>query len=92
MISKLPNVPTSIFTVMSKMASEYGALNLSQGFPNFESDPVLIEVVSKAMKDGFNQYAPMQGDLPFLRPLLQQYKKEMRSSSLLQPMIVMSLR
>lgn len=48
---------------MSKMALEYGALNLSQGFPNFESDPALIEAVSKAMKDGFNQYAPMQGDL-----------------------------
>jgi len=63
MISKLPNVTTTIFTVMSKMASEHGALNLSQGFPNFECDPVLIEAVSRAMKDGFNQYAPMQGDL-----------------------------
>ncbi len=63
MISKLPNVTTSIFSVMSKMASEYGALNLSQGFPNFESDPVLVEAVAKAMKDGYNQYAPMQGDL-----------------------------
>ncbi|MEZ4858946.1 MAG: methionine aminotransferase [Flavobacteriaceae bacterium] len=61
--SKLPNVSTSIFTVMSKMAADYGALNLSQGFPNFESDPILIEAVSKAMKEGYNQYAPMQGDL-----------------------------
>ncbi|MCB0457356.1 MAG: methionine aminotransferase [Flavobacteriaceae bacterium] len=63
MISKLPNVQTTIFTVMSKMAADYNALNLSQGFPNFESDPILMEAVSKAMKDGFNQYAPMQGDL-----------------------------
>ena len=45
------------------MAADYGAINLSQGFPNFESDPVLIEAVTKAMKDGFNQYAPMQGDI-----------------------------
>ena len=56
MISKLPEVSTTIFTVMSKMASDYDALNLSQGFPNFESDPVLIEAVAKAMKDGINQY------------------------------------
>ncbi len=63
MITKLPNVTTSIFAVMSKMAAEYNALNLSQGFPNFKSDPLLIELVNKAMKDGFNQYAPMPGDL-----------------------------
>ena len=61
--SKLPKVSNSIFSVMSKMAGEYDALNLSQGFPNFKSDPVLIEAVSKAMKDGFNQYAPMPGDI-----------------------------
>jgi len=63
MISKLPKVSTSIFSVMSKMAADYDAINLSQGFPNFESDPLLIDAVSKAMKDGFNQYAPMQGSL-----------------------------
>ncbi len=63
MISKLPNVTTSIFAVMSKMASDYKALNLSQGFPNFNSDSLLIELVNKAMRDGFNQYAPMPGDL-----------------------------
>ena len=49
MISKLPNVTTSIFSVMSKMAADHQALNLSQGFPNFESDPLLIELVNKAM-------------------------------------------
>ena len=63
MISKLPNVTTSIFTIMSKMASDYNALNLSQGFPNFRSDPFLIELVNKAMEEGYNQYAPMPGYL-----------------------------
>ena len=63
MISKLPNITTSIFTVMSKMASDYNALNLSQGFPNFKSDPFLIELVNKAMEEGYNQYAPMSGYL-----------------------------
>jgi methionine aminotransferase len=61
--SKLPNVGTSIFTKMSVMAQEHGALNLSQGFPDFGVDPKLIEMVSEAMKAGFNQYAPMQGAL-----------------------------
>lgn len=59
--SKLPNVGTTIFTTMSKMAHEHNALNLAQGFPGFESDPKLQELVSKAMRDGHNQYAPMQG-------------------------------
>jgi len=59
--SKLPNVPTSIFSVMSGLANEYGALNLSQGFPDFKSDPKLIELVNKAMLNGKNQYAPMPG-------------------------------
>ena len=63
MQSKLPNSTLSIFAVMSKMAAEYDALNLSQGFPDFETDPVLIELVTKAMRDGFNQYAPLAGDL-----------------------------
>tara|TARA_R100000935_G_scaffold13736_4_gene27465 strand:- start:26956 stop:28047 length:1092 start_codon:yes stop_codon:yes gene_type:complete len=48
---------------MSKMAADFNAINLSQGFPNFESDPNIIELVSKAMKDGYNQYAPMPGDM-----------------------------
>lgn len=61
--SKLPTVPTSIFAVMSGMAAQQNALNLSQGFPNFESDPVLIELVNKAMVNGKNQYAPMPGIL-----------------------------
>lgn len=60
--SKLPTISTSIFTVMSKMATDYQALNLSQGFPNFSSDPALINLVMKAMQEGYNQYAPMAGD------------------------------
>ncbi|MCW8981562.1 MAG: methionine aminotransferase [Altibacter sp.] len=60
---KLPTVETSIFAVMSKMATEHKALNLSQGFPNFDSDPLLIDLVSQAMNQGNNQYAPMPGDL-----------------------------
>lgn len=59
--SKLPEVTTTIFTVMSKMAHEHGALNLAQGFPGFDSDPKLQQLVTKAMSDGYNQYAPMQG-------------------------------
>ena len=69
MISKLPNVTTTIFAVMSKMAQEYNAINISQGYPNFESDPVLIQLVNEAMKAGYNQYAPMPGD-PMLRELV----------------------
>ena len=46
MISKLPNVTTSIFAVMSKMANDFNALNLSQGYPNFKSDPYLLELVT----------------------------------------------
>lgn len=63
-ISKLPEVGTNIFTVMSTLSADYNALNLSQGFPNFKSDRILIDLVSKAMRDGHNQYAPMLGVLP----------------------------
>ena len=71
MKSKLPNATDSIFAIMSKMAADHNALNLSQGFPNFDSDPVLIELVGKAMQDGHNQYAPMPGDLK-LREMISQ--------------------
>ena len=59
--SKLPRATTSIFAVMSKLAAEEGAINLSQGYPDFPSSPRLIELVCKAMKEGYNQYAPMSG-------------------------------
>jgi methionine aminotransferase len=61
--SKLPRVGTTIFSVMSKMAVEHKAINLSQGFPDFDCPPKLVELVTKAMKDGHNQYAPMPGVL-----------------------------
>ncbi len=60
-ISKLPQTGTTIFTIMSALATEVGAINLSQGFPDFETPPALIELVNNAMQQGHNQYAPMPG-------------------------------
>lgn len=68
---KLPNVGTTIFTIMSKLALDTGALNLSQGFPNFPADPALLELVSEAMRQHHNQYAPMPG-VPVLRQAIAQ--------------------
>ena len=59
--SKLPDVGTTIFTVMSRRARELGALNLGQGFPDYEIDPRITELTAQAMTDGLNQYAPMEG-------------------------------
>ena len=64
--SKLPWVGTTIFTVMSKLAAECDAINLSQGFPDFQADPALFEATLRAMRDGRNQYPPMAG-IPELR-------------------------
>lgn len=64
--SKLPNVGTTIFTVMSALANEHGAINLSQGFPNFDCSDRLKGLVEKYMRLGYNQYAPMPG-VPALR-------------------------
>ena len=59
--SKLPDVGTTIFTVMSRRARELKALNLGQGFPDYDIDPRLTELVAAAMTQGHNQYAPMEG-------------------------------
>lgn len=59
--SKLPQTGTNIFTTMSALATEVGAINLSQGFPDYDCSPALIELVHKAMLEGHNQYAPMAG-------------------------------
>jgi methionine aminotransferase len=67
--SKLPAVGTTIFTVMSQLANEYGAINLSQGFPDFDPDPYLLELAGKYLHVGKNQYAPMSG-VPVLRERL----------------------
>jgi len=62
-LSKIPNVQVSIFAKMTALANKHKAINLSQGFPNFKSDPDLVNLVEKAMQSGFNQYAPMPGIL-----------------------------
>ncbi len=64
--SRLPRVGTTIFTVMSALAQEHGAVNLGQGFPDFECDPALLDAVDTAMRAGHNQYPPMAG-VPALR-------------------------
>jgi methionine aminotransferase len=64
--TKLPKVGTTIFTVMSALAAEKGAVNLGQGFPDFDCDPRLIHAVTEAMSRGLNQYPPMPG-IPALR-------------------------
>lgn len=62
--SKTPNMGTTIFTVMSALATETGAVNLGQGFPDFGCDPKLLEMVTQAMNEGLNQYPPMTGVAP----------------------------
>jgi methionine transaminase len=62
--SKLPDVGSSIFSIMTRMANDYNAINLSQGFPDFNCPVELIELVHHFQKKGYNQYAPMQGVLP----------------------------
>ncbi|MBW2489711.1 MAG: methionine aminotransferase [Deltaproteobacteria bacterium] len=59
--SKLPDVGVTIFTIMSKLANDHGAINLSQGFPDFDVHPDLVALVENYMRSGHNQYAPMQG-------------------------------
>lgn len=67
--SKLPRVGTTIFTIMSSLAADLGAVNLGQGFPDYPMSESLIALVDKAMNDGFNQYAHMNG-VPALREVL----------------------
>lgn len=62
--SKLPDVGTTIFTVMSSLAAEQNAINLGQGFPDFQMNEELIGLVEAVMRKGYNQYVPMQGYLP----------------------------
>jgi methionine aminotransferase len=72
--SKLPQASTSIFSVMSKMASDYGAINMSQGFPDFPISSELIQLVNKYMTNGLNQYAPMQGVLSLRSAITEKVK------------------
>jgi methionine aminotransferase len=64
--SRLPQVGTTIFTLMSALATQHGAVNLGQGFPDFDCDPALLDAVQGAMREGLNQYPPMTG-VPLLR-------------------------
>ena len=64
--TKLPKVGTTIFTVMSQLAAEHGAVNLGQGFPDFAVPQRLVDELDRAMRNGHNQYAPMTG-VPVLR-------------------------
>lgn len=74
--SKLPSVGNSIFSVMSALANQHGAINLSQGFPNFDCDEHLKSLVDKYMRQGMNQYAPMPG-VPALRQVLAEKIKSL---------------
>ena len=76
--SRLPQVGTTIFTVMSRLASEHGAINLSQGFPDFSPPPLLLERVAHHMASGANQYPPMAGVMR-LRKLLPDHPRPYRS-------------
>ena len=70
-MSKLPNTPISIFSIMSKMAADYQAINLSQGFPNFPINERMVEIVSRLVKTDIHQYAPMAGYSPLLEKIGQ---------------------
>lgn len=72
--SKLPDVGVTIFTVMTQMANQFGATNLSQGFPDFDPHPRLVELIGQAMAEGFNQYAPMQGVLDLRHRIAEKVK------------------
>jgi methionine aminotransferase len=70
-MSKLPHVGTTIFTVMSQLANEHQAINLSQGFPNFPVDPVLLDILRSKATENVHQYAPMGGNPPLLGKIAQ---------------------
>ena len=72
--SKHPNMGTTIFSVMSALAAEVGAVNLGQGFPDFECDPLLVNQVTLAMQEGLNQYPPMPGAAPLREAVSQKIK------------------
>ena len=69
--SKLPDVGTTIFTVMSRLAIEHQAINLGQGFPDFEPDARLCDLVSRAMAAGHNQYPYMPGVAPLRQAIAE---------------------
>lgn len=78
--SKLPNTGTTIFSIMSALAKQHNALNLSQGFPNYPSSQKLTGFVTKAMNNGYNQYAPMAGNLDLRLAIAYKYELLYKSS------------
>lgn len=75
-MSKLPQITTSIFSVMSQLANDYQAINLSQGFPNFPEDNQLLEISSRLIKQNIHQYAPMAGVPSLLEKIAWQTEKK----------------
>jgi len=73
--SKLPDTGVTIFTTMSRLALEHGAINLSQGFPDFNCAPELIDAVARYMREGHNQYAPMPGTIPLREALAMKIER-----------------
>ena len=73
--SKLPDIGVSIFAVQTRLANEHKAINLSQGFPDFDCDPALVDAVSRAMREGHNQYAPMPGVLALREAIAAKVEK-----------------
>lgn len=84
-MSKLPNITTSIFSVMSQLANEHGAINLSQGFPNFPEDERLLQISERIIRENIHQYTPMAG-LPSLlekiaNQTLKQYSRKVNTAT-----------
>jgi len=78
--SKFPHTATSIFTEMSKLAIDHNAINLGQGFADYPMDPLLIQKVTKAMEEGYNQYAPSSGYEVFRNVLAEKAQNELNQS------------
>lgn len=75
-MSKLPNITTSIFSVMSQLANQHGAINLSQGFPNFPEDERLLQISERLIKENIHQYTPMAGLPSLMEKIAQQTEKQ----------------
>lgn len=75
-MSKLPNITTSIFSVMSQLANEHGAINLSQGFPNFPEDERLLQISERIIRENIHQYTPMTGLPSLLEKIANQTLKQ----------------
>jgi hypothetical protein len=83
--SKLPSSAVSIFEVMSRLARERQAINLSQGFPDFGTSPALVESVAHYMREGFNQYAPMPGVLALRQALAAKIERSTAAATIPRP-------